>query len=61
MILKGCSRCGGDMFPEDDDHQPGLACLQCGHRVTQRVGSKPASATSVLESRAERRWLAPVS
>ena len=31
IVLKGCRRCGGDLFPGGDDHDGRtLACLQCG-------------------------------
>lgn len=41
MVLKGCQRCGGDMWVEEDIQDLGLrskdlVCLQCGHR--QAVG-----------------------
>ena len=33
-ILKGCPRCGGDLFSEKSD----FTCLQCGHRVEVNDG-----------------------
>lgn len=32
MLLKGCPRCGGDMFVEQDLGSSDLVCLQCSHR-----------------------------
>jgi hypothetical protein len=29
--LKGCPRCGGDLFPEYDLTGSDLVCLQCGY------------------------------
>jgi hypothetical protein len=29
--LKGCPRCGGDLFPEYDVTGTDLICLQCGY------------------------------
>ena len=29
--LKSCSRCGGDCFPEEDEHGKRWVCLQCGN------------------------------
>lgn len=29
LILKGCPRCGGDLFP--DEHE--MYCFQCGNRL----------------------------
>ena len=29
--LKGCPRCGGDLFPEYDITGSDLVCLQCGY------------------------------
>lgn len=33
MIIKGCPRCGGDMFAEEDGRDRAYACLQCGRRT----------------------------
>jgi len=32
---KACPRCRGDMVRMDDDYEPYLSCLQCGHTVYQ--------------------------
>ena len=32
MILKGCPRCGGDLFVEKDASDADEVCLQCGYR-----------------------------
>jgi hypothetical protein len=38
MRLKGCRRCGGDMFPDGTDREGRtLTCLQCGLEVRFRV------------------------
>ena len=31
--LKACSRCGGDLIPEDLLDDIDFVCLQCGHRA----------------------------
>ncbi len=31
--MKRCTRCGGQLFAEEDSYGPALACLQCGFRV----------------------------
>jgi DNA-directed RNA polymerase subunit M/transcription elongation factor TFIIS len=40
MVFKGCARCKGDMYREEDIGQTDLVCLQCGHRF-------PADRTSI--------------
>lgn len=38
MRLKGCRRCGGDMFPDGSDREGRtLTCLQCGLEVRFRI------------------------
>jgi DNA-directed RNA polymerase subunit M/transcription elongation factor TFIIS len=32
MMFKGCSRCGGNMYLEEEGRHRDLVCLQCGHR-----------------------------
>jgi uncharacterized Zn finger protein (UPF0148 family) len=40
MVLKGCHRCGGDLFPDGEDRDGRtLYCLQCGLNV--RVAERP--------------------
>jgi DNA-directed RNA polymerase subunit M/transcription elongation factor TFIIS len=34
MVFKGCARCKGDMYREEDIGQTDLVCLQCGYRVS---------------------------
>ncbi len=34
MWLKACPKCGGDLFPEWDLDGPHVACLQCGHSLS---------------------------
>lgn len=51
MRLKGCRRCGGDMFPDGSDREGRtLTCLQCGFEVRFRV----VAATPGLRSTATR-------
>jgi hypothetical protein len=32
MMFKGCGRCGGNMYLEEEGRFKDLVCLQCGHR-----------------------------
>ena len=32
MMFKGCPRCGGNMYLEEEGRFRDLVCLQCGHR-----------------------------
>jgi len=34
MFFKGCARCRGDLFQENDVGHTDLVCLQCGYRRT---------------------------
>ncbi len=45
------------MFPEEDDHQPGFACLQCGNRMAAHLTPKSAEPADT-RVRIERHWLA---
>ncbi len=31
IVLKGCPRCGGDLFPDYEPAGWNLSCLQCGY------------------------------
>jgi hypothetical protein len=46
--LKGCPRCGGDLFPDlSDPDQPVLTCLQCGAmRIVRITRRKPQPAAT---------------
>ena len=33
MQFKGCTRCQGDLYREEDVGQTDLVCLQCGFRL----------------------------
>ena len=33
MQFKGCTRCQGDLYGEEDVSQTDLVCLQCGFRL----------------------------
>ncbi len=35
MKFKGCPRCGGDCYPEDNYEGRDLVCLQCGRRAPE--------------------------
>jgi hypothetical protein len=52
MMFKGCTRCGGNMYMEEDGRFKDLVCLQCGHR--------PPDSPSIIEEmrRAAREELA---
>ncbi|MBI2912455.1 MAG: hypothetical protein HYY03_00880 [Chloroflexi bacterium] len=34
MLLKGCRRCGGDLYDEPAPGQVDMVCLQCGYRAS---------------------------
>lgn len=34
--FKGCPRCAGDLHTGNDVHGPYVACIQCGHHLTDR-------------------------
>jgi hypothetical protein len=37
MKLKGCDRCGGDLFLDESDRESStMVCLQCGAEFTSR-------------------------
>jgi len=44
VILRGCSKCEGDVYPEENIDGTDLVCLQCGYR---QIGQDPVR----LESR----------
>ena len=33
MVFKGCARCSGDLYIEEEVGSRDLVCLQCGSRV----------------------------
>lgn len=35
IFLKGCPRCGGDLFPDEDSEE--RYCLQCGYREPEKI------------------------
>jgi len=40
--LKGCKRCGGDLFLERDSEETYVSCLQCSAVYVKRLGpSRP--------------------
>ncbi|MBN1161463.1 MAG: hypothetical protein JXA17_05925 [Dehalococcoidales bacterium] len=43
--IKGCKRCGGDLFLERDTDEVRIVCLQCGAVYAERLAAlikKPA-------------------
>lgn len=40
IFLKGCRRCGGDLFPSTDGDSVLLSCLQCGRSIGMLRGSQ---------------------
>ena len=49
MLYKGCKRCGGDMFKEDDLGETELVCLQCGSRHTLSLGASAGMSADVAK------------
>jgi DNA-directed RNA polymerase subunit RPC12/RpoP len=54
MVIKGCARCGGDMYDENDIEQVDLVCLQCGFR---RTITSARSRTAAEDTAGIMRWL----
>jgi DNA-directed RNA polymerase subunit RPC12/RpoP len=46
MEFKGCTRCQGDLYREEDVGQTDLVCLQCGFRL-------PVEPLSIIGTRFE--------
>lgn len=42
---KACTRCGGDLVRMDDDYEPYLSCLQCGHTIYDVENRRDLGAT----------------
>ena len=42
MIFRGCNRCVGDLYVEEDLGGSELVCLQCGNRVPQGASATVA-------------------
>lgn len=55
MVFKGCTRCGGDLYIEDDMGFRDLVCLQCGCRKPCEVA--PVAAGESPEGANLLRWL----
>lgn len=49
LNLKACSRCGGDLIPEELLGDVDLVCLQCGHRSA--APTAPRSAYTITLSK----------
>jgi hypothetical protein len=63
--LKGCVRCGGDLFPDRSDREgKTLICLQCGVEVPvaasvlERLVAEAANRAAFAGARARRRQAA---
>lgn len=56
MVFKGCPRCRGDMWVEEDigSRLEELVCLQCGHRPAVQVA---LVAPNTEEQTNATRWL----
>jgi hypothetical protein len=52
MIFKGCTRCHGDVYAEEELGGRDLVCLQCGHRVPEGGPAAPE-----MDDAALIRWL----
>ena len=55
MMFKGCGRCGGNMYLEEEGRFKDLVCLQCGHRPPdsgQIIEEMRRTTTSERQSRA---------
>ena len=52
MVFKGCERCRGDLYREEDIGQTDLVCLQCGYR---RPAGQQSSIITVYRTRRETR------
>jgi hypothetical protein len=54
MMFKGCPRCGGNMYLEEEGRFRDLVCLQCGHRppdAVQIIDQMRRSARAALSAR----------
>ena len=56
VLSKGCARCRGDLVRMDDDYEPYLSWLQCGHVVyeTDDRGTLAATPGTAEPAPAER-------
>ena len=56
MVFKGCQRCSGDLWVEEDlgTRLEDLVCLQCGHRSAVQTALAGASAEEQINAT---RWL----
>ena len=49
--FKSCPRCHGDLYRDSDSYGTYIACLQCGHYLTQVEEAKVVPSTDTLERR----------
>ena len=49
LNLKACTRCGGDLIPEELLGDIDLVCLQCGHRTSAPIA--PSSTYTIALSK----------
>jgi hypothetical protein len=47
--LKGCKRCGGDVFIDKDEFGWYKECLQCGHRAELPTIAEPRQQPVVVQ------------
>jgi DNA-directed RNA polymerase subunit M/transcription elongation factor TFIIS len=52
MVFKGCDRCRGDLYHEEDIGQTDLVCLQCGYR---KATDHESPITTIYRTRRETR------
>jgi hypothetical protein len=56
LLLKGCARCGGDLFPDSTEPEAAsFACLQCGSQPYRRLRSAGAERDVMRARRPEAR------
>jgi len=52
VILRGCPKCEGDLYIEENIDGTDLVCLQCGHRPV--FSPRPSAEVSAPERRTKR-------
>ena len=51
-MLKGCTRCSGDLYQESDQFGPYVACVQCGYEPTE-YNQAPAGGLQAMAEQSE--------
>ena len=54
MLLKACTRCGGDLQETQDMYGAYHACLQCGNVIDIPDAQLPSTAKTVVRTPAEK-------